>query len=52
MAMLAGMAVCCGARRGWGGGWFEGTTLEREVVEVEKVSHYRVWGWRWRNRKG
>ena len=37
MAMLAGMAVCCGARRGWGGGWFEGTTLEREVVEVEKA---------------
>lgn len=44
MAMLAGVAVCCGARRGWGGGWLEGTTLEREVVEVEKVSHYRVWG--------
>lgn len=42
--MLAGVAVCCGARRGWGGGWLEGTTLEREVVEVEKVSHYRVWG--------
>ena len=52
MALLAGVTVCHGASRGWGGGWLEGTTLEREVVEVKKVSHCRVWGRRWRNRKG
>ena len=30
----------------------EVTLAMEEVVEVEKVSHYRVRGWRWRNRKG